>query len=174
MSETTDTTELTHRVQGLMVFLGSLTDSLETSVGRGAKAVCARAGRKTGLKTEVKKTERDLLDALEAVRQEMLDMGINWPFSPYKKGSEPELVTHSDGIREVHLPFHNCIVRCTLFRYGFPQGMSLCETKHGLFCGLFEKVYGSRAKLDITHAGENACLLKLKVFEGSGRKEERS
>jgi hypothetical protein len=122
----------------------------------------------------VKKTERDLLDALEVVRQEMLDMGINWPFSPYKKGSDPELITNSDGIREIHLPFQNCIVRCTLFRYGFPQGMSLCETKHGLFCGLFEKVYGARAKLEITHAGENSCLLKLKVFEGSDRKEERT
>jgi hypothetical protein len=174
MSEATDTGKLSRRVQGLMVFLGSLTDSLETSVGRGAKAVCSRAGRKAGLKTNVKKTERDLLDALEVVRQEMLDMGINWPFTPYKKGSEPEFVTHSDGIREVQLPFHNCIVRCTLFRYGFAQGMSLCETKHGLFCGLFEKVYGSRAKLDITHAGENACLLKLKVYEDTDRKEKRS
>ena len=174
MSEATDTTELRRQVQGLMVFLGSLTDSLETSVGRGAKAVCSRAGRKAGLKTEVKRTERDLLDALEVVRQEMLDMGINWPFSPYKKRSDPELITNSDGIREIHLPFQNCIVRCTLFRYGFPQGMSLCETKHGLFCGLFEKVYGARAKLEITHAGENSCLLKLKVFEGSDRKEERT
>jgi predicted hydrocarbon binding protein len=165
MTETTDTAELTRRVHGLMVFLGSLTDSLESSVGRGAKAVCARAGRKEGMNRDVKKTESDLLEALEVVRQEMLDMGIDWPFSPYKKGTEPELITRKDGIREIQLPFRNCIVRCTLFRYGFPQGMSLCETKHGLFCGLFEKVYGSRAKLEITHAGENACLLKLKVFE---------
>ena len=173
MHDATDTTELTNRVQGLMVFLGSLTDSLETSVGRGAKAVCARAGRKTGLNRQVQRTERDLLDALEAVRQEMLAMGINWPFAPYKKGAEPELITHRDGIREIHLPFQNCIVRCTLFRYGFPQGMSLCETKHGLFCGLFEKIYGARAKLEITHAGENACLLKLKVYKGADRKEKR-
>jgi len=113
------------------------------------------------------------LKALDVVRQEMLDMGINWPFSPYKKTSEQELVTHADGISEVQLPFQNCIVRCTLFRYGFPQGMSLCETKHGLFCGLFEKVYGARAKLDITHAGENACLLKLKVYESSDKEEKR-
>ena len=174
MTEATDTTELTRRVQGLMVFLGSLTDSLESSVGRGAKAVCSRAGRKAGLKTEVKKKETDLLEALDVVRQEMLDMGINWPFAPYKKASETELVTDNNGIQEVQLPFQNCIVRCTLFRYGFPQGMSLCETKHGLFCGLFENVYGSRAKLDITHAGENACLLKLKVFEGSNQKEKNS
>ena len=174
MTEATDTAELTRRVQGLMVFLGSLTDSLESSVGRGAKAVCSRAGRKAGLNTEVKKKETDLLDALEVVRQEMLDMGINWPFTPYKRGSETDLVTNSDGIQEVQLPFQNCIVRCTLFRYGFPQGMSLCETKHGLFCGLFEKIYGARAKLEISHAGENACLLTLKVFEGSDQKEKRS
>jgi hypothetical protein len=146
---------------------------LESSVGRGARAVCARAGRKAGLAREVKTQEKDLLQAVEAVRQEMLAMGINWPFHPYKREAEAELITEADGIREVDLPFQNCIVRCTLFRYGFPQGMSLCETKHGLFCGLLEKVHGARAKLDITHAGENACLLKLKVFQGSDRTEQR-
>lgn len=171
MSQTPTTAESVDRVQGLMVFLGSLTDSLESSVGRGARAVCARAGRKEGLARKTQKPEKDLLKALDAVRQEMLAMGIDWPFTPYKKGAEPAFVTTHDGIREVLLPFRNCIVRCTLFRYGFPQGMSLCETKHGLFCGLFEKIYGARARLEIVHAGENACLLKLQVYEDSARQE---
>lgn len=164
MTETSDTARLIRRVQGLMVFLGSLTDSLESSMGRGSKAVSARAGRKMGLNREVAKTESDPLAALDLVRQEMIKTGIDWPFTLYKKGPAPELLASRDGVREIQLSFHNCIVRCTLFRYGFPQGMSLCETKHGLFCGLFEKVNGARASLEITHAGENACLLKLKIF----------
>ena len=170
MTDTTGTAELTRRVQGLMVLLGSLTDSLETTVGQGSNAVCSRAGRIVGTSRNVKGTRSDLLEALEAVRQEMLDMGIDWPFLYYKKGSEPEYVVQADGVQEIQLPFYNCLVRCTLFRYGFPQGMSLCETKHGLFCGLFEKIYGARATLEIVHAGENACLLKLRVFD---RRETR-
>jgi hypothetical protein len=42
--------------------------------------------------------------------------------------------------------------------------MSLCQTKHGLFCALFENIYGAKAKLDIVHSGENACLLNLKYY----------
>ena len=156
--------EQMQRVQGLMVYLGSLSNGLEQLLGRGSESICFRSGRSVGLAQEVEaRAEGDLPRSLELVQAEMLKMGINWPFSAYKKSTEPELVVEDGGVKEVKLAIENCIVRCSLFRYGFDQGQSLCQTKHGLFCGLFDKVYGARSKLDIVHAGENACLLKLKI-----------
>jgi hypothetical protein len=152
------------RVQGLMVYLGSLSNGLEMLLGRGSESICFRSGRGVGLGQEVEaKAAGDLERSLELVQAEMQKLGINWPFSAYKKSTETELVVENGGIKEVKLAIKNCIVRCTLFRYGFDQGQSLCQTKHGLFCGLFDQVYGGRSTMDIVHAGENACLLKLKI-----------
>lgn len=154
------------QVQGLMMFVVALSDSLEATTGRGSEAVCFQAGKKVGLGWKVERTTSDISLALELVRQEMEKMGINWPFEvKYPLQSLPE---H----REIKLPFQNCTVRCSLFRYGFPQGKALCQTKHGLFCGLFEKIYGvEKTYLDIFErgkknagAGENACLLTLKIY----------
>ncbi|VFM95011.1 MAG: hypothetical protein BECKG1743D_GA0114223_100166 [Candidatus Kentron sp. G] len=154
------------KVQGLMMFLGALSDGLESITGKGANAVCFHSGRSVGLKRQAaKQGEDDIFKTLEAVRGEMRDMGINWPFDVYKKEAESEFVTQGEGFREVRLPFHNCIVRCTLFRYGFPQGKALCQTKHGLFSGLFENIHGKKSHLGIVHAGENACLLNLKIYD---------
>lgn len=160
------TNEQMQRVQGLMMFLGAVSDGLESVAGRGAEAICFRSGRVVGLKRNVARKEEDIFMALEAVKEEMREMGINWPFdAQYKKQSDPDIVVRKEGYREINLPFKNCMVRCTLFRYGFPQGKALCQTKHGLFCGLFQNIYGAKTHLGIVHAGENACLLNLKVFD---------
>jgi predicted hydrocarbon binding protein len=160
-----NTSENMQRVQGLMMFLGALADGLESVTGRGAEAVCFRSGRVVGLKRDIPKKEQAIFNTLEAVRQEMRDMDINWPFELYKKESVSDFVIPHEGYRELWLPFRNCIVRCTLFRYGFPQGKALCQTKHGLFSGLFDNIYGTRSHLGIVHAGENACLLNLKIYD---------
>lgn len=151
--------------QGLMVFLGSIANGLEALLGRGSDSVCFRAGRNVGLSWKVEQKEPDVIKAVERVRQEMLRMGINWPMTPYKKAAETALVEQKDGIREMRLAVQNCIVRCTLFRYGFPQRQSLCNSKHGLFCGLFDRVNDNRSTMEILHAGENGCLLKLKMHK---------
>lgn len=165
--ETENTDDKKQQVQGLMVFLAAIADGLENVTGGGARAVCFQAGRAVGSTREVARQEhQDIFAAIEVVREEMEKMGIHWPFdSHYKQHSDPDFVTKKEGYREIKLPFRNCIVRCTLFRYGFPQGKALCQTKHGLFCGLFQKVYGAKTHLGITHAGENACLLNLKIFD---------
>lgn len=156
------------QVQGLMMFLGALSDGLESVTGRGAEAVCFRAGHKVGLERKVAAKETEAMAALERVRAEIEAMGITWPFdASYQPSTAPEQVVQHAGYREIKLPFRNCIVRCTLFRYGFPQGKALCQTKHGLFCGLFQNVHGSRTHLGIVHAGENACLLNLKIFDAA-------
>jgi hypothetical protein len=158
-SNSTKAKELQQRTQGLMMFLGALADGLETISGKGADATCFSSGQMVGLAHPIQHTERSIDATLIAVRNEMQKMGIDWPFdSDYHHQHAP-----ANNESTIDLPFKNCVVRCTLFRYGFPQGKSLCQTKHGLFCGLFERISGIPADLDIVHPGENACLLRLKI-----------
>ncbi|MCI5148778.1 MAG: hypothetical protein D3916_05200 [Candidatus Electrothrix sp. MAN1_4] len=157
--------EMQQRTQGLMMFLGALADGLEEVVGQGAVATCFTAGRMAGMKPHSCNKEVDdrsnVREILLAVRSEMECRGINWPFDiDYHNIIEPE----SDHSQGWIIPFQNCTARCTLFRYGFPQGRALCQTKHGLFCGLFKRISGQQVSLEILHAGENACLLRLKLF----------
>lgn len=151
-------------VQGLMVFLASIAAGLEDTMGRGAGAITYRAGRTTGRKTEVASEEKDdLLVALDKVWEEMCRLGMRWRFQPYQPAGQESLITEEGGKRKLHLVFDNCMVRCSLFRYGHPQKLSLCLMNHGLFCGLVEKIHGGTANLEILHAGENACLKVLTV-----------
>lgn len=157
-------TEQLHATQGLMVFLSSIAHGLEDTLGRGAGTITYRAGRTVGLRTPVQgKEESDLLRALDLVWDEMCRLGIRWAFEPYKRRGCAEFVTRGDGKSELDLVFRHCMVRCSLFRYGHPQRLSLCLMNHGLFCGLLEQVFGAKANLEILHAGENACLKHLTV-----------
>ena len=165
MEQQTSPAELMQRTQGLMVFVGSLANGLEKLLGRGSDSFCFRSGRNVGLKTKVEQQEPDVVAAVGRVQEEMLAQGINWPIAPFKKAAEPDLVVDNEGVLELKLAVQNCVVRCTLFRYGFPQRQSLCNSKHGLFCGIFDRVNGNRSTMEILHAGENGCLLKLKVFQ---------
>lgn len=157
--------EQLQQVQGQMVFLASAAHGLEKLLGRGAPSITFRAGRTSGRKVEVAKTEQaDLVKALNLVWDEMCRIGMRWAFEPYKKQAETQLITLAEnGDQQMRLVFRNCMVRSALFRYGHPQRLSLCHMNHGLFCGLLEKIYGGRANLEIIHAGENACIKLLTV-----------
>ncbi|MBW2734350.1 MAG: hypothetical protein JRH20_18325 [Deltaproteobacteria bacterium] len=163
--------ELMQRTQGLMVFLGSLANGLESVMGRGSESLCFRSGSVSGKDWDVSKyVSTDPLEAIEGTRQLMLDHQIDWPYDLYKKEGESDYVqTDEDGQTEIRLVFRNCLVRCTLFRYGFPQEMSLCQTNHGLFSGLFARIHGTtHTRLAIVHSGENACLLALQYRQKKG------
>ena len=115
------------------------------------------------MRWKVEKKTKDLVEGMGLVQDEMMRMGINWPLSPYKKSTETELIEEVKGRKVVKLAIQNCIVRCTLARYGWPQKGSLCNTKHGLFCGLYDQVCGTKSTMEIVHAGENGCMLRLKI-----------
>ena len=163
--------EQLQRIQGAMVFLAAGANGLEVLLGRGAASITFRAGRMTGLKADVERTEQDIFKALDGVWDEMCKIGMRWPFEPYKKETATQLITTDhDGNQRMQLVFRNCMVRSALFRYGHPQKLSLCHMNHGLFCGLLEKICGSRCNLEIDHAGENACLKTLTIFAGKSSK----
>ena len=150
-------------LQGGMLFLASVANGLEDLFGRGAPGVTFRAGRTTGLKAPVKKKADDLLEAFDVVREELFGMGIRWDFEPYKKQAETELIAHGVDGDQLKLVFRDCMVRSCQFHYGHPQKNSLCMLQHGIFCGLFQQIYGAWADYVPIHSGENACIGKLIV-----------
>ena len=153
--------ETREKLQGLMVFMASLSHGLEEVLGRGAAPITFRAGRTIGLKAEVAKKETNVEEALKLVHQELLNRGINWEYELWKPSSESSFFYDKDGKDAAKLVFHNCMVRCSLFRYSHEQKTSLCLMNHGLFCGFLQNITGRRAELDIIHAGENACIKEL-------------
>lgn len=157
--------ETREKLQGLMVFMSSLSHGLEQVLGRGAAPITFRAGRTIGLKAEVAQKEENVDKALELVHQELLNRGINWEFELWKPAAESGFFYDSDGKDAAKLVFRNCMVRCSLFRYSHEQKSSLCLMNHGLFCGFLQNITGRRAELDIIHAGENACIKELKLHK---------
>lgn len=151
------------RLQGSMMFLASVANGLEDLVGRGAAGVTFRAGRKTGLNAAIAEKESDLFKAFDRVRQQLLQMGIRWDFEPYKKRSQSDFFLPAEEGTHLMLVFRNCMVRSCQFYYGHPQKNSLCMLQHGIFCGLFQQVYGAWADYEPIHSGENACIGMLKI-----------
>jgi predicted hydrocarbon binding protein len=161
MEEVMGLIETKDELQGLLVVMGSLSHGLEKVLGRGAETVTFRAGRTVGLKSAINQKEEDVLAALPKVAEALRAQGIEWAFEAWKPASASGFLYEKDGKQAVKLVFRNCMVRCSLFRYGHEQKQSLCMMNHGLFCGYVQKITGKRAELDIVHAGENACLKEL-------------
>jgi hypothetical protein len=156
-----DPSKTREELQGLLVVMASLSHGLEQMMGRGADTVTFRAGRTVGLKSNVASQDGDILSALVRVGEALKASGVEWPFEAWKPAAESSFVYEKGGKQAVKLVFHNCMVRCALFRYGHEQKQSLCMMNHGLFCGYVQKITGKRAELEILHAGENACLKEL-------------
>ena len=152
-------------LQGLLVFMSSLSHAMEKVLGRGAAPITFRAGRTIGLKSEVDKKSTDVTEALDLVGQELLKRGINWEYELWKPASESSFFYKVDDKEAAKLVFRNCMIRCSLFRYSHEQKTSLCMMNHGLFCGFLQNITGKRANLDIIHAGENACIKELTLQE---------
>jgi predicted hydrocarbon binding protein len=159
------TEQLRGELQGLMVVMASLSHGLEQVLGRGAAPITFRAGKTIGLKSEVGEKSTDALKALEILKVELKKKGIQWPFEVWKPAADKEFFYDKDGKKAIKLVFHNCMVRCALFRYSHEQKLSLCMMNHGLFCGYLQKITGKRADLEIIHAGENGCLKELVLGE---------
>lgn len=153
-------------LDGLMVFTGSLAYGLEHLLGRGASSVNFRAGKNIGKQGEISGKTDDLVDALEILREGLAKRGINWEIKPWKPSAASEYVYDLDGNQAIKLSFHNCMVRCTLFRFSHEQNLSMCQMEMGLLCGMLEKITGKRATLKVIHAGEHACLKELTLIGG--------
>ena len=152
-------------LQETMNFMAALTFGVEQTAGRGANGMAYVAGKKLGQKFSegVEQTE-DVEKALDLTRDVLKKNDCLWGFETYKPKGQTELIRKGeDGTEEIDLVFRDCMIRQSLFRYGHEQKQSLCNMMYGFFAGVFEVVVGKKASLEITHAGENACLKTLKI-----------
>ena len=152
-------------LQETMNFASGLAYGVEKLAGRGALGMSFAAGRKLGKKfsDQSKKTE-NIEDALDEVRNVLKDNHFLWQFEPFKQKHQGELVTvEEDGSQSMKLIFRDCMIRQALFCYGHDQKGSLCSMMYGFFSGALENIMGKQSKLEIIHAGQNACLKNLKI-----------
>ena len=152
-------------LQEAMNFLAALASGMEQVVGRGATGMSFVAGRSLGKRfAQGARKTTDLLEALEEVRRVLAANHCAWGFEVFNPKAKPEVVTQSaDGGLELMLVFRDCMIRQSLFRFGHAQQGSLCTMMYGFFSGALEAITGRRAELDIVHAGENACLKRLRL-----------
>ena len=61
------------------------------------------------------------------------------------------------------LVFRDCMIRQSLFLFGHAQRGSLCNMMYGFFAGALENIMGRQSRLEILHAGENACYKRLTI-----------
>lgn len=152
-------------LQETMNFMAALSAGIEPILGRGANSMTMSAGRNLGRKfsQDADKTD-DLLTAIQEVARVLENNHCLWGFEPFKPSGQAELITVSEnGQLQLLLVFRDCMIRQSLFRFGHPQQGSLCNMMYGFFAGALENIMGKKAKLEIRHAGENACLKLLTV-----------
>lgn len=152
-------------LQETMNFMAALSAGIEPILGRGANSMTMSAGRNLGRKFSEKASKTDdLLAAIDEVRRVLEENQCLWGFEPFKPKDQPEMiVVNEQGERQMQIVFKDCMIRQALFRFGHPQRGSLCNMMYGFFAGALENIMGKKAKLDITHAGENACLKVLTI-----------
>ena len=155
-------------LQETMGFLAALASGMEQQLGRGATGMSFAAGRSLGRQfaADARRTA-DPLEALDEVRRVLEANRLRWGFEPFQPKAQATLVTAGpDGSRELLLVFRDCMIRQALFCFGHPQRGSLCTTMYGFFSGALEIIMGCKVELEIIHAGENACLKRLRLRIG--------
>ncbi len=91
-----------------------------------------------------------------------------WHVEPFKPKARGHFIERSENGQEMMLVFRDCMIRQSLFRFGHHQKGSLCNMMNGFFAAALQTIMGLPSRLEILHAGENACLKKLKVWEKNG------
>jgi len=154
--------ERDRKLSNVSYFLGALAHGAEQNLGKGSFSFGFLAGKKFGAQAaEGVEQSSDPAKAVAILRGALEKQGIWWEFEPF--AGDGQLVTDGeDGERIMRLVFRTCIVRSALFRYGHEQKRMLCYMSHGVFAGAMEKVMpGCSVKLEILHAGPNACLKEM-------------
>ncbi len=150
-------------LQQTMNYTAGLANGIEQLVGRSANSMTYVAGRKLGrsFAAEAKPVD-DILEALDEVRRVLYENKCLWGFEPFQAKSQPDMITTDDrGRQQLQLIFRDCMIRQALFCFGHEQKGSLCSMMYGFFSGALETITGRKATLEISHAGENACLKTL-------------
>ncbi|MEI7892274.1 MAG: hypothetical protein WCI05_04255 [Myxococcales bacterium] len=150
-------------LQETMNFLGAVAAGLEDAVGESAKSITYLAGKNLGHRVCVgARRTNDVEEALVELRRVLKENGCLWTFDRFHSKASRS-TSAQEGADEVLLVFRDCMIRQALFSYGHPQKGSLCNMMFGFFAGALETIMGRTSRLEIKHAGENACLKCLTI-----------
>ena len=152
-------------LQETMTFMAAMAYGMEQLADRGANGMAYVAGKRLGRKfSEDAKKTTDVEEAIAEVRRVLEANNCLWHFEPFRLKGQADTVVHEDGHEQVSLVFRDCMIRQALFAFGHEQRMSMCTMMYGFFAGALETILGREAKLDIIHAGPNACLKTLTIM----------
>ena len=157
-------TDTRNTLQGAMGFLAAMAGGIEEAVGETAQSVTYLAGVKLGkhFSKDASKTQ-DLYEALEELRHVLRNANCMWHFEVFENGVDEEDGDGDTSDDKVDLVFRDCMIRQSLFLYGHNQKGSLCNMMFGFFSGALDSIMDRESKLEIKHAGENACLKRLSI-----------
>lgn len=163
-------------LQETMNFLGALVSGIEEAVGEPAKSISYLAGGKLGTRfsEEAQKTP-DVEQALTRLREVLAGNHCLWHFEPFQPSDRAELVQRTaEGEEEVMLVFRDCMIRQSLFKFGHAQKGSLCNLMNGFFASSLQSITDRKSRLEILHAGENACYKRLIIDQSKPGAPQRS
>jgi predicted hydrocarbon binding protein len=163
MFDMEDIRETRAMLQETMNFLGAIACGLEEALGEPANTVSHLAGEKLGHRFSEGHHNDDVLKALEEVQQILQANGCLWSYECFKPKNREQYIEETENGQEVTLVFRDCMIRQTLFKFGHHQKGSLCNMMNGFFASALQTIMGQNSKLEIIHAGENACIKKLIV-----------
>lgn len=147
-----------------MNFLGAIAGGIEDAVGQTANNVTYVAGYDLGksFSASASRTD-DIVEALREVEKVLKANQCLWSFETFQPKDRQSIIEESDEGQEVMLVFRDCMIRQSLFMFGHHQKGSLCNMMYGFFSGALETIMGRKSRLEIVHAGENACYKRLIV-----------
>lgn len=155
-------------LQEAMIFLGAIASGMEQAIGESATGISYLAGVNLGKKLSEKAGRADRIEeALDEVRKVLIQNNYDWLFEPFVTHDREQAVLETSEGDEVMLVFRDCMIRQSLFRFGHAQKGSLCNMMYGFFAGALQNIMGRESKLEIVHAGENACYKRLVVGRGA-------
>jgi len=152
-------------LQETMNFTAALAYGMEQTMGLGAHGMARVGGMKLGVQfaAKVKKTP-NVLEALEEVRRILHENNCHWDFNILEpQGEAKKRLNAGAGASDIFLVFRDCMIRQSLFCFGHQQKGSLCRMMYGFFSGAIESITGKKAELEVLHAGQNACLKRLRI-----------
>ncbi|HIE33794.1 MAG TPA: hydrocarbon binding protein (contains V4R domain) [Candidatus Altiarchaeales archaeon] len=152
-------------LHALMDVVGATVDSLESTAGMGAGAMCYMAGKRLGKRIGAMIGRKSGLESAIDALSGYIEGG--WKIELWKPVKENDFVTEEGNQIRAKLVFRDCIVRQTLERQGIPQKRTMCYLTNGYVCGAIEVMLGMRNKIDL-HAGNNACLKELTLTREEG------
>ncbi|HEY3296699.1 MAG TPA: hypothetical protein VGL38_14810 [bacterium] len=149
-------------LQEAMTFLGAVSGGMEEALGDPANSLAYLAGEKLGrtFSEQVHKTD-NIIEALDELHRVLEENRCLWCFESFKPKAQDTLVQRTEGGEEIMLVFRDCMIRQTLFRFGHPQKGSLCNLMNGFFASSLQTIMERKSRLEIVHAGQNACYKKL-------------